>query len=109
MGCELSCSFFFDPVRLTSSARSRKRTDVIWILLPSHAGAMGAAAPDGMPPRRINTENQEEKLLQKTPCPSMPRRGPEAGKPHIFSSGSLLIGDIFSGSAINKVRLSDPN
>jgi len=32
------------------------------------------AAPEGAPPRRINDGN-----LLKSPCPAVPRRGPEAG------------------------------
>jgi len=41
---------------------------------------MNAAAPEGAPPRRINNM----KHFRKTPnFPTVPRRGPEAGSPHI--------------------------
>jgi len=37
------------------------------------------AAPEGTPPRRINDGN-----VLKSPCPAVPRRGPEAGNHRII-------------------------
>jgi hypothetical protein len=47
---------------------------------PISPDTMNATAPDGAPPRRF--EFQKVKL----PSPAVPRRGPEAGEPHITKS-----------------------
>ena len=52
-------------------------------------GRIIAAAPDGAPPRRI-----DDQKIKKTPCPAVPRRGPEAGV--------LRIHYDFHGSCVNQ-------
>jgi len=53
---------------------------------------MRTAAPDGTPPLRIGNEEGGE----RTSCPAVHRRGPEAGIHHVCNT--------FPGSGVNRIN-----